>query len=94
MMFRRFLSDERGNFVVSFAVGSVLLLLGAAVAVDYSSAVNTHSHVQNSLDTATLHGAKLAADPSNSDNFIKAEVEAFFQGNIGEGELNSVAIYV
>lgn len=73
----RFWEDRQGNFVVSFALASLVLLGGVGMAIDYSRALNVKSFIQAQADGAALSGVHLGSegDPSRYLQFVRASAE-------------------
>ncbi len=51
---KSFISDERGNFAVMFALTSMGLMVGVAAAINIASMQKSKNELQNHLDTAAL----------------------------------------
>jgi hypothetical protein len=80
----RFWKDRQGNFAVTFALISVVLLGGVGMAIDYSRAVNVESFMQAQADGAALSGVQLGSegDPSPYLQFVRVST----QDRYGPGE--------
>lgn len=63
---RAFGASRAGNIAVYFALSSLPLLAGIALAVDYADALNKKSELQSYLDGAVLTGAADAQDPTGA----------------------------
>jgi len=81
-MFRRFLRDDRGNFMLLTAVAMVPIMGGLAIAVDYSQMARQRQETLNALDAAGIAAARLIASGA-SDTTVKAYAKDFFEANLG-----------
>lgn len=76
MLLKRFLTCERGNFAVIFALSLVPILGSVGFAIDYMRAVNVKSFVQNQADAAAISGAHdgPTGDPSPYLDYMRAAI--------------------
>jgi Flp pilus assembly protein TadG len=81
-MFRRFLRDKRGNFMLLTAAAMVPIMGGLAIAVDYSQMARQRQETLNALDAAGIAAARLIASGA-SDTTVKAYAKDFFEANLG-----------
>jgi Flp pilus assembly protein TadG len=73
---RRFTNDKRGNFGIFFAIASVPMLAGAAVAIEYGNGSRVRSDLQQRLDAAVLAGAREDSDQiKHAEHFFLASYE-------------------
>lgn len=84
-MFRRFLSDTRGNIAMMFALVTVPLIAATGAAIDYARAYEQRMVVQDALDAAALAANRLIGMATEDE--IYAEAMAFFLANT-EGRLD------
>lgn len=89
---KRLRQHEGGNLTVLLGLIMIPLALGVGVAVDYSSASNNRSLMQNALDAATLSIATLPKDTTLEVRATK--LQEFYSGISGPGTatLNSFNI--
>lgn len=69
MSWRRFGSDDRGNFAVLFAFGFTLAAMVSALAVDAASLYHARRHMQASVDLAAISAA---SDPSRAAEIARS----------------------
>ena len=88
-MFKRLWRDTSGNFSIMFGAVATILLLGAAVAIDYSSMVSKKSHYQSLADAATLaaSGSGVTTLPE-----LKQIAEDYVNGNNFSGEALNITV--
>ncbi len=75
--FSRLRDDCRANFAVTFAIAAVPLMMGLGIAIDYTSASNVRSSLQQALDAAVLAGARETDDAKKA-----AAASTFFQTEV------------
>lgn len=61
-MLKKYLNDTSGNFALSFAVGSTLVLAAVGIAVDYTSITRQSGNLQDIADVAVLAAARSLED--------------------------------
>ena len=71
--FKDYLSDERGNFAIMFALGSLGLMAGVAAAIDIASIQKSKGELQNQLDMAALAAV---AEFSMNEGFAGNDLDA------------------
>jgi Flp pilus assembly protein TadG len=86
---RRFLRCKSGSFAPIMAITAVPLLLAVGLVTDYSSAVSTHSTMQNALDAATLSLIGMPRTATDDDRQIKLQANYAANGGRGTAELAS-----
>lgn len=62
----RFWKNDRGNVLMIFAFALIPMLVSVGVAVDYSLAARSRSHIASAADAAALAGARAAQNYLNS----------------------------
>lgn len=67
--------NNRGNVGVIFALAAVPLIAGVGVALDYAKSANVRTHLQSTLDSAVLAGAREAGASTQI-----AKAQSFFDG--------------
>lgn len=75
-----FLANESGNFVVTFAISGVAILLSAGLAMNYSAAFRYQVELQNATDSATLAAAAVTGTNITQDVRSQAGTD-FFKAN-------------
>lgn len=80
-----FLSNTRGNFAAMFAIATIPVLAGVAMAIEYSSLTNNQSKLQNAVDAAALFGGKhyFENDKLPKKKLVKDFLKANFDGKLG-----------
>ena len=79
---KRFSRDEGGAVAILFGLSCICLMLVAGLAIDSARFHNISSKVQDSLDAATLAGAKMLADDNNSDTEVRDAAQKYFDSSI------------
>lgn len=87
--FRR---DEGGSVAILFGLSCICLTLIAGLAIDSARFHNISSKVQDSLDAATLAGAKMLADDNNSDNDVKAAAQKYFDSSMNTAGITLTSV--
>ncbi|MEL6374536.1 MAG: vWA domain-containing protein [Pseudomonadota bacterium] len=90
----RFAQDRSGATAVVMAIGLTLILLTAALAVDYTRAGNERTRLQLALDSAALAASDWLGLP-DQDTKGKATARAFFKANgtrLEVGDLKTVKL--
>jgi Flp pilus assembly protein TadG len=77
----RFTGDRRGNVAIIVGLAIVVVVIGAAFAIDFSRASAARQRLQDGLDAATLQAAR---DPSPSKGQIRKAAAAFLATNLGK----------
>jgi hypothetical protein len=77
---KAFVANENGAFSVVLAVGMMMLIGAAAVAIDASTILTTKSKMQNSLD-----GAVLAAIHEDTPENVEAKLRTYLAEFAGDG---------
>lgn len=81
-MFRRFLRDTRGNYMLMTAIAIVPIMGALALGVDYTEMNRQQQAMQNALDAANLAaGRHLQAGASETE--VLAYARDFFDANLG-----------
>ncbi|WP_442582425.1 pilus assembly protein TadG-related protein [Mesorhizobium sp. ASY16-5R] len=80
-MFRKFWSDQRGNFAMMTVICMVPLLGGLAVAIDYAEMTRERTQTLNALDAAGIASARVyLAGMADAD--VRIYAENFFKANL------------
>ena len=87
-MLLKFLRDNRGNILPTFALIVVPLLVSTGAVVDYTNAYDQRSLVQDALDSAALAAGKQVGVMDTEE--LEAEAESFYLANIGVGKITNV----
>ena len=89
-MFRKFLKDIRGNYLVLTAISMVPIMGGLAIAIDYTELTRQRSLTMSALDAAGIATARYIAsgtansgDPAVDEAAIKKYAKDFFEANLG-----------
>lgn len=77
---RSFRTDQSGGTIILFSLGFMVLLLAAAVAIDYGRAEIERQQMQRALDAAALAAAHKIGQP-DQDEQIRAVAESYFRAN-------------
>lgn len=82
---RRFVSDAAGGILPLFAISLIVLMGFAALAIDYSRAMNVRGKLDNAADAAALAavteaGRLSSSDPSMGEETIATKAEQFASG--------------
>ncbi|MEW9806969.1 pilus assembly protein [Mesorhizobium sp. ZMM04-5] len=81
-MFRRFLKDVRGNYVMLTAISMVPIMGALAIGIDYTELSNQRAATMSALDAAGIATARrIAQGASEAD--VKAYAKDFFEANLG-----------
>ncbi len=81
-IFKKYLSNQDGNFAVMFSISLTALLLGVGAAIDISGATSQKADLQSIADMAVL-GSN--TDKDLSDEEIIANIKAFIEQNNATG---------
>jgi Flp pilus assembly protein TadG len=80
-MFRKFWSDQRGNFAMMTVICMVPLLGGLAVAIDYAEMTRERTQTLNALDAAGIASARVyLAGMADAD--VRKYADNFFKANL------------
>src|SRR5690606_26324645 len=89
-MFRRFLKDIRGNYVLLTAISMVPIMGALALAIDYTELSRQRAATMNALDAAGIataryiaSGAGSSAEPAVYEAKVKQYAREFFEANLG-----------
>ena len=82
-MFRRFLNDVRGNYLIMTAAAVVPIMGGLALAVDYTEMSTQRQQTLNALDAAGIATARRIAEGATDDQAL-AYAKQFFEANLGQ----------
>ena len=82
-MFRRFLKDIRGNYILLTAISMVPIMGGLAIAIDYSELSRQRVSTMNALDAAGIATARRIAEGA-TETEVKAYAKDFFESNLGD----------
>lgn len=77
-----FIDDTRGSVTLLFALASLVLFVSIGLAIDSARYNNLASKMQDSLDAATLAGAKLMDDDSISDEQVIAATHDYYKATM------------
>jgi Flp pilus assembly protein TadG len=81
-MFRRFLKDVRGNYVLLTAISMVPIMGALAISIDYAELTRQRSATMSALDAAGIATARRIAQGA-TDTEAKDYAEDFFHANLG-----------
>lgn len=81
-MLRRFLGDERGNFLMLTAVAMVVLFGALTVGVDYAQMSRQRQNTLNALDAAGIATARRILEGTSTDAQVKQYARDFFDANL------------
>lgn len=81
-MFRRFLKDVRGNYMLLTAISMVPIMGALAISIDYTELTRQRAATMNALDAAGIATARRIAEGAN-DADVKAYAKDFFESNLG-----------
>ena len=81
-MFRRFLSDKRGNYMLLTAAAIVPIMGGLALAVDYTEMSRQRQLTLNALDAAGVATARRLVEGATEKELV-AYANEFFEANLG-----------
>lgn len=81
-MFRRFLKDVRGNYMLLTAISMVPIMAALAIAIDYTELSRQRAATMNALDAAGIATARRIAEGADEDT-VKAYAKDFFESNLG-----------
>ncbi len=87
----RFAGDRSGNFAMTFALASSVIMMGAGLAVDFSQTLNVKTNLRAALDSALLSTAREISRGKVSEKDAKAKVEQFLAANLNAGRVNPAA---
>lgn len=88
-MFKRFLRNESGSYVIVAGVLMLPLLLAIGLAVDYSRYLNAESHLQHVADGASL---ALSASGEKTETELRDLADRFVSANFSANHLEGVDI--
>lgn len=77
---RRFRDDQRGNFLMMFALALVPLMGVVGVAIDYSRASNARQALNAAIDSAALMAARDAQKLSDAQ--VRTRIDAWIRDNL------------
>lgn len=92
-MFRKFLADERGNYMLVTAAALVPIMGGLAVAVDYAEMSRQQQITLNALDAAGIATARRIVQGGTEAEFRKYADE-FFRANLGSVDPSKTTLHV
>jgi Flp pilus assembly protein TadG len=81
-MFRRFLKDIRGNYVLLTAVAMVPIMGGLAIGIDYTELSSQRAAAMSALDAAGIATARRIAEGATDTQALDYAKE-FFEANLG-----------
>jgi Flp pilus assembly protein TadG len=81
-MFRRFLKDIRGNYVLLTAVAMVPIMGGLAIGIDYTELSSQRAAAMSALDAAGIATARRIAEGA-TDTQAMDYAKEFFEANLG-----------
>jgi Flp pilus assembly protein TadG len=81
-MFRRFLRDVRGNYMLLTAISMVPIMGALAISIDYTELTRQRAATMNALDAAGIATARRIAEGA-SEADVKAYAKDFFESNLG-----------
>ncbi|QDY99448.1 TadE/TadG family protein [Nitratireductor mangrovi] len=80
-MFRKFLRDRRGDYMIATAIAIVPIMGGLALAVDYAEITRQRIQTLNALDAAGIATARRIVEGATDDE-AKAYAKDFFAANM------------
>ncbi|RYD29837.1 MAG: pilus assembly protein, partial [Sphingomonadales bacterium] len=86
-MFRKFLSDRRGNFALITAIAMLPMILAIGFAIDGARYYKARSHLQDAVDTASL---AVAASEEQDTRVLRTMAEEFIRSNLDERTIDNV----
>ncbi|MGE0502874.1 MAG: pilus assembly protein TadG-related protein [Rhizobiaceae bacterium] len=92
-MFRRFLRDRRGNYMLLTAASMVPIMGGLAVAIDYTEMARQRQETLNALDAAGIAAARYVVAGA-SDAAVKAYAKDFFEANLASVKPSNTTLTV
>lgn len=81
-MFRRFLRDVRGNYMLLTAISMVPIMGALAISIDYTELTRQRAATMNALDAAGIATARRIAEGAD-EAAVKAYAKDFFESNLG-----------
>ncbi len=90
----RFASDRSGNFALTFAAASTVLMLAAGLAVDFSHMLNVKTNLSQALDSALLSTAREIARGKVSEADAQSKVEQFLAANLNTNRIDPAATHL
>ncbi len=93
-MFRRFLSDKRGNFMLLTAAAIVPIMGGLAVAIDYAEMSRQRQLTLNALDAAGVATARRLIEGGSTDEQLVDYAQQFFAANLGAVDPRNATLHV
>lgn len=81
-MISAFRTNRKGNVVVIFAIMIVPIMLVVGGALDYSNAKSQQANLQNTLDSATLAGARALANGEDVETAVADYLHASWPGEV------------
>jgi Flp pilus assembly protein TadG len=81
-MFRRFLKDVRGSYMLLTAISMVPIMGALAIAIDYTELSRQRAATMNALDAAGIATARRIAEGANETDVV-AYAKDFFESNLG-----------
>ncbi|MBX3581585.1 MAG: hypothetical protein KF810_06810 [Rhizobiaceae bacterium] len=81
-MFRRFLKDTSGNYLMLTTIAMVPIMGALAIGIDYTELSRQRAVTKNALDAAGIATARRIAEGAD-DNTAKAYAKDFFEANLG-----------
>ena len=85
-IFAAFVRKDDGSIAVLFAVGLVVLVASAGIAIDYARSVHARTQMQNALDSAVLAGARAESSAQNE------VATTMFNANFSDGSAKGVSV--
>jgi Flp pilus assembly protein TadG len=82
-MFRRFLADTRGNYMILTAALIVPLMAAVALAVDYSELSRQRQGTLNALDAANFAVSRRFIEGASTNEEIAEYAKQYFEANLG-----------
>lgn len=92
-MFRRFLRDRRGNFMMITAISMVVLFGALTVGVDYAQMSRQRQNTLNALDAAGIATARRILEGA-SDAVVRTYARDFFDANLSSVRPQDVTLTV
>jgi Flp pilus assembly protein TadG len=81
-MFRKFLSDVRGNFLMLTGIAIVPIMGALALAIDYADMSRQRQDTLNALDAAGIAAARRILEGATEDQ-VRTYTRQFFDANLG-----------